>query len=501
MVEQLDGLGLVYEKRGNTGAAAYEQSDRVDPFRVITNQLANDFQREQRNIEINQEKKDRANLDVLKGLGDIKGWEIDNQAFIYNEANQLKNEAQQLVTKGKNLSDLFDPEVRAFNEKTQKLAQQAPLSIQQGKVIDAMKMDVMKNPQKYDTEETRKALEAYSAMKPNERLNTPVESLFVPKFNRYALVPKASQIQNFVNISPKGGTTIDDARLDQFMQLQFATEEGQRAYEIGVQKGEWATPEEYIKANKDYLVSQIKNKSDRYYAPRPTTGPSDKDIDVSIRGTEEVMLGFEKTVESKGADGKTTFVNKKIGSVPIKGMTALGKIALTIPKDIVESQQGVKFDTNLELDSGNLAIAPYNLKTNTYAKVGSDGKITIDGNTYTIEEAIKEGLVKYKPILSGQVKYYGSQQDIVVDPEKYARKINSTSKTYEEYNKILGRQKAYAEELNNKYKGTETTSTTTTKPTTPAKTTTPTKTTTGTSGATKTPTPVKNTTVTGGKVR
>ena len=91
MVEQLDGLGLVYEKQGNTGAAAYEQSNRVDPFARVTNQLANDLQREQRKIEVEQEKKDKLNFQVLEGLGDIKGWEIDNQATIYNEANELKN--------------------------------------------------------------------------------------------------------------------------------------------------------------------------------------------------------------------------------------------------------------------------------------------------------------------------------------------------------------------------------------------------------------------------
>jgi hypothetical protein len=483
MVEQLDGLGLVYEKQGNTGAAAYEQSNRVDPFARVTNQLAFDLQREQRKIEVEQEKKDKLNFQVLEGLGDIKGWEIDNQATIYNEANELKNEASQLITEGINLTDLANPKARAFQEKRQKLQQKAQLSGTQGPTIDAMRKDLFKNPQKYDVEETTKALKAYEAMTPSERLEIPAETLFVPKFNRYALVPKSSQIQNFVNISPKGGTTIDNARLDEFMKLQFATEEGQKAYELGLQKGEWASPEEYIKTNKDYLVSQVKNKSDRYINPYTLQNQINK----APATQEEIYEAIKLSGQTKlpiYSGGKET------GGITTEGMANIPNIDFTIPSSLAQSRQGIYFVSDVKLKSGNLATALYNKKEKKYQPDLQGKHYVIGGKTYTLEEALEQGILEYRPVLSGIGEYSDTDVDILVDPTAYGTPINASEQAIRVYNINLAAQKRLAAEKNAQYKKT-TTSTATTKPTT------------GISGTPKKEQApqTKKTTVTGGTVR
>jgi hypothetical protein len=462
MVEQLDGLGLVYEKQGNTGAAAYEQSNRVDPFARVTNQLAFDLQREQRKIEVEQEKKDKLNFQVLEGLGDIKGWEIDNQATIYNEANELKNEASQLITEGINLSDLTNPKARAFQEKTQKLKQKAQLSGTQGPTIDAMRKDLFKNPQKYDVEETTKALKAYEAMTPSERLEIPAETLFVPKYNKFALIPKLPGIAMWTKpVGSRGEVEFDEAKAREAMALKLDTEDGEKDYNAGVKKGDWTTPEEMIDVNLAMAKTMFKEKQARLI----TSSPKEK-VDYEYDITNETTTPFYM----KKVTNEETGEKVDAGSLQIRHHTQMGNVNFVLSPKIARDDTGKGIDKTVAVKSGALGISLYNPKSKAYIKEGDT--ITIDGKTYTKEEALKKGLLVYKTIFTGEGEYDSGGKKIgktiYFDPDNYT--TGATEKSEQSVKDYYMRKKKLEEvarKMNAKYSsGTSTTTTTTTKPTT-----------------------------------
>jgi hypothetical protein len=462
MVEQLDGLGLVYEKQGNTGAAAYEQSNRVDPFARVTNQLANDLQREQRKIEVEQEKKDKLNFDVLKGLGDIKAWDVDLRAYMYDKVGQQKIKAMQLMTAGKNLSNLADPEVMAFNEELEKTKQEAQLSSKQGTTIDAMKKDLFKNPHKYDVEETTKALKTYEAMTPAERLETPAETLFVPKYNKFALIPKLQGIAMWTKpVGSRGEIEFDEAKAREAMALKLDTEDGEKDYIAGVKKGDWTTPEEMIDVNLAMAKTMFKEKQARLI----TSSPKEK-VDYEYDITNETTTPFYM----KKVTNEDTGEKVDAGSLQIRHHTQMGNVNFVLSPKIARDDTGKGIDKTVAVKSGALGITLYNPKSKAYIKEGDT--ITIDGKTYTKEEALKKGLLIYKTIFTGEGEYDSGGKKIgktiYFDPDNYT--TGATEKSEQSVKDYYMRKKKLEEvarKMNAKYSsGTSTSTTTTTKPTT-----------------------------------
>jgi hypothetical protein len=281
----LDGLGLVYEKQGNTGAAAYTPPSNTDPFAVVTNDLASqvDFQRKKK--ERDAIKQEELNNKIIEAINP-EGWSLDNRQYFYKSGNDLKLEATLLKAKGKNLNDISDPEVMAFMDKSKRVLNEASLSAEQGKLFDVMYNEFSKNPNKYDKEATALNVEKWRSLPMEERFKTDPRSLFAPKYNKFAAAEPIKSFDKFADISPKGGTRINKAKIDQYLNEIASDQEVIDSYQQGLERGDWSNPQEWKQSQAQFIESQIQNKADAYQKPEKV----DKDGGL---GFEEIMMQFD----------------------------------------------------------------------------------------------------------------------------------------------------------------------------------------------------------------
>ena len=449
----LDGLGLVYEKQGNTGAAAYTPPSNTDPFAVVTNDLASqvDFQRKKK--ERDAIKQEELNNKIIEAINP-EGWSLDNRQYFYKSGNDLKLEGALLRAKGKNLNDLYDPEVLAFMDKSKRVLNEASLSAEQGKLFDVMYNEFSKNPNKYDKEATAQNVEKWKSLPMEERFKTDPRSLFESKFNKFAAANPIKNFDKFADISPKGGTRINEAKIDQYLDEMASDQDVLQSYEQGLERGVWTNPEEWKTSQKEYIKSRIQNKADRYIRPLSSnTGGGGL-------GFDEIMMQFDMNNKTDlpvtNTDPKT---GKSAGSkfnATIYQPTTLGNANFTISSgDIFDLNQGKPTTTGVyTLKTGTIGVV---LKHNNGQLLNESSKVTYKGKSITMPEALKLGIVKYEPIVYG-VAEVGSGADkkeveVAVNPTKL-KSITTGQESKEEKNTML-RIKAnntYADQLNKEAK-------------------------------------------------
>lgn len=452
----LDGLGLVYEKQGNTGAAAYTPPSNTDPFAVVTNDLASqvDFQRKKK--ERDAIKQDELNNKIIEAINP-EGWSLDNRQYFYKSGNDLKLEGALLRAKGKNLNDITDPEVMAFMDKSKRVLNEASLSAEQGKTFDVMYNEFTKNPNKYDKERTAQNVEKWKALPMEERFKTDPRSLFAPKYNKFAAAEPIKSFDKFADISPKGGTRINKAKIDQYLNEIASDQEVIDSYQQGLERGDWTNPQEWKKSQAQFIESQIQNKADAYQKPEK----ADNDGGLSF---EQIMMQFNMndktslpTANTEVTTGKTDATKRpeEITRFPatIYTPTTLGNANFTISSgDVFELDKGKPQKQGLyKLQTGTIGVG---LRHNN-GQLLSENTPTISykGKSIPLAEAIRLGVVKYEPVVYGLAETglgdKKEQVEIAVNPTKL-KSITTGQESKEEKNTMI-RIKAYdakAQQLN-----------------------------------------------------
>jgi hypothetical protein len=404
----LDGLGLVYEKQGNTGAAAYTPPSNTDPFAVVTNDLASqvDFQRKKK--ERDAIKQEELNNKIIEAINP-EGWSLDNRQYFYKSGNDLKLEATLLKAKGKNLNDISDPEVMAFMEKSKKLNEKANLSAEQGKFFNDIYNDYTKNPDKYDQQVTAANIEKWQALPMEERFTIDPRTLVEPKFNAYAgaTAGDLKDFDIFVDVSSKKGTRINEERINDQIQLMKNDPDAVRSYEQGIRRGEWKNQKEWEDAQRKFIKSRISIKENPE-VKGPTIinnfgGGNIQDEETAIDRNNKTTM-FISNVQGTGNINSTIIAPESLGTIT-------GNVA---PGNLYETNKGRSTrQTPIDMKTGSLGIALIH-NNGSYVSEKDGVQITRGDKvieTLTTDEAIKRGIVRYQAVIFGN----GTAPQIGVD--------------------------------------------------------------------------------------
>jgi len=394
----LDGLGLVYEKQGNTGAAAYTPPSNTDPFAVVTNDLASqvDFQRKKK--ERDAIKQDDLNNKIIEAINP-EGWSLDNRQYFYKSGNDLKLEASLLRAKGKNLNDITDPEVMAFMDKSKRVLNEASLSAEQGKTFDVMYNEFTKNPDKYDKARTAQNVEKWRSLPMEERFKTDPRSLFEPTFNAYAgaTAGDLKDFTIFVDTSSKKGTRINDQRINDQIQLMKSDAQAVESFKQGLERGEWKNEKEWEDAQRKFIYSRIPIKENPEMKSTTIVNnyPGAKVLDEEIvidRNNKTTM--FISNVQGTGNINSTIISPESLGTIT-------GTVA---PGNLYETNKGRSTrQTPVDMKTGSLGIALIH-NNGSYVSEKDGVQITKNGKvveTLTTDEAIKRGIVRYQAVIFG----------------------------------------------------------------------------------------------------
>lgn len=116
-----DGLGLVYEKQGNTGAAAYNQPSlqygQTPLDAVAQNIEQQNLIKQQQEFQLaKQREKEKAA--AFKSLGDIElsKWDVANKQEIGNDILMAKNAMAGLAAQGVMPNDYNNPKSQDYNQ-------------------------------------------------------------------------------------------------------------------------------------------------------------------------------------------------------------------------------------------------------------------------------------------------------------------------------------------------------------------------------------------------
>jgi hypothetical protein len=393
----LDGLGLVYEKQGNTGAAAYTPPSNTDPFAVVTNDLASqvDFQRKKK--ERDAIKQDDLNNKIIEAINP-EGWSLDNRQYFYKSGNDLKLEATLLKAKGKNLNDITDPEVMAFMDKSKRVLDEASLSAEQGKLFDVMYNEFTKNPDKYDKEITAQNVEKWKSLPMEERFKTDPRSLFEPTFNAYAgaTAGDLKDFNIFLDTSSKKGTRVNQERLNTHLELMKKDPQAIESFKQGLKRGEWSNVPEWVDSQRKFIESRMSIKEN----PETKTtivnnfgGGNIQDEETAIDRNNKTTM-FISNVQGTGNINSTIISPESLGTIT-------GNVA---PGNLYETNKGRSTrQTPIDMKTGSLGIALIH-NNGSYVSEKDGVQITKNGKvveTLTTEEAIKRGIVRYQAVIFG----------------------------------------------------------------------------------------------------
>lgn len=439
----MDGLGLVYEKRGNTGAAAYNQPSNDNPFAVITEDLQGRVEGIRKEEQRKKDNIDKANELIIQDI-DPKGWDIDNRKIFYQKGLDLKKEAAILRTKGKNLSDPTDPEVMAFQRKQQEVLNQANSSAEQGKLFDTVYKEFIAKPDRYDQEKTLANIERFKALPLEERINADPRKLLEKKFDKFAAVKPVKNFSDFTDTSAKSGTIIRPDRINAYLEEQIQSPDVQESIQMGIEQGAWKDVEGWRQAITNHIKSLIPLKADKIEKPTNITVNTgaggtiveDKPFNPANK-TFIPMVNTNPTTGAKEGAGRvnaTIIESESLGSVPIS----------VAPGNVFEVDGGKsKRSSPYLIDNPSLGVGLRHkngmwLDENTPSiTVIEDGK----SKQITLDEAFKKGIVFYQPMLWGLATT--DQKDEKVTIAVKATNVDATQST-----KDANNQKALRDKIN-----------------------------------------------------
>ena len=442
----LDGLGLVYEKRGNTGASAYNQPSNVDPFAAITE----DLQGRVETIREGERKKadaiEKQNNLIIDSI-DPKGWDIDNRKYFYQKGLELKQKAAMLGAKGLNLKDPTNPEVMAYMQESDNVMNQALSSTEQGKLFDPIYKEFIAKPDKYDQEKTLANIEKFKAMPMEERINVDPRTLLSKKFDKFAAVKAVKNLKDFADTSARGGTIVRPERINAYLEEQIQSPDVQDSIQLGIEQGAWKDVEGWRQAMSNHINSLIPkdaDKLDKATNITVNTGSGSSIIEnKQFNPTNKTfipMVNANITTGAKAGGWKvnaTIIESESLGPRPISVAPGNafevegGKSNRSTPYLMSNPSLGVglRHKNGMWLDENSPSIT-----------IKEDGK----NKEITLEEAFKRGIIFYQPMLWGLAKTKNKDGE----DEEVTIAVKATNVNAVESTKDANNQKALQDKIN-----------------------------------------------------
>jgi len=452
----MDPLSVVYEKRGNTGGAAYTGPAFTvgnNPLDQIARQIGAERNYLQKmdlaNAKINyteqkaalkkEADKERLNKGVLAKIN-FDGMAADNKKYFTEITINHKIEGAKLKDAGYSLDDWSIPEVADWNTRGQKNLDAANASKEQGVAIQRIANDVYGHIDKYDVKQTEANMQAYLDTPPIDRVGIDPNTLKVELSEPFdAYVPlKGINVSNY--------TTLGKLR----EQVKLITENPlyEKHFQKGVDQKAWADKQQYEDALFEYLKPQwappkaASSGSGSGSGSGSDLGP----IEFSNYGTTVYHPETKTSVNSYAPNGvQLGSINVIVG--PSNARSAVDNSPLTKSTNIVS---GVML-TPLVLNNGDVAAVPFdqNDQNKKYT-------VTIDGTLYTgkthdeiTEDLIIKNKAKYKPMIYGQYKLGTRDKFAWVDALPI---INGTDKSIRDAKRYYDQQVIEADKLNSQYK-------------------------------------------------
>jgi len=353
----MDGLGLVYEKQGNTGAAAYNQPSlqygQTPLDAVAQNIEQQNLIKQQQEFQLaKQREKEKAA--VLGKLGDINlsKFTLGNQQEFMGDILNHKNQIAADMSKGEDVTDPTSPAYARTYERQLALQNKKMELDKQGAIIeDAMKI-LQTKPDDFDVEKSAAAIKAYAeAPNATERMKIDPSTLLVRKevpFDTYTPL-KDFDINPFVveqgyetEEMKRTGNYLDVPKLKAKIKSMVDNPVNEEHYQKGLAKGLWGNKSEYEKALFEQAKLDYTKKS--FYerkAPKEKTfieinNGNTKDMLSSLgAGTQSANVPINNTsmmVDVLDENGKPTGEKKKATTdIDIPNTVNLGNFNQTIP--------------------------------------------------------------------------------------------------------------------------------------------------------------------------
>jgi hypothetical protein len=450
----MDPLSVVYEKRGNTGGAAYTGPTFTignNPLDEVARQigaqknylqkidLANEA--EQEAVRKKEAVRDKLNKGVLAKVN-FDGMAADNKKYFTQLTIDHKIEGAKLKDAGYDLTDWSVPEVADWNTRGQKNLDVAKASKEQGVLVQRIANEVYNHIDQYDVKKTEANIQAYLNTPPVDRIGIDPNTLKVEledPFDAYVPV-KSVNVSDYLTLG----------RLRDQVKLIAANPLNEKHFQKGVDQKAWADRQQYEDALYEYLKPQ--------WAPRQTSGGNSGFGSGSGFGDNQGPITFsnyattvydphtKSTVNSLAPNGvQLGAINVIVG--PANARSAADNTPLSKSTNIVSGYMSTPF----VLNNGEVASIPYDpsnpSKTHT---------ATIAGTLYTnktydqiVADLISKNKGKYKPMLYGQYKLGSRDKFAWVDASSI---INGTDKSIRDAKVYYDQQVVEADALNSRYK-------------------------------------------------
>lgn len=453
----LDGLGLVFEQTGNTGAAAYNQPalqignnplDRVAAGMEQQNNLL------QQNKLIQDRQNEKLNQQALEVGG--SGWEIDNDRQLGQYLGAMKNEFTNLLAKGVKPTDYNNPESRKFFELKQGWENLKNQSLAQKKQFDDVYKTILgdmnsPNPQ-FEHEQSFAKMKEWQELPIEERLKTPIETLLVKKeapFDMYAPLADIDISKHVVDDDYEDSNiAIDRDKLNK-VNLKadvYATAKNPKYntnFEKGVEDGLWKTRDEY--AEVQYQKKLLEYTQKKGITRKPPKDDGDFTINnISGSGADALMgkVGYGKqSINVATDDGK--FV-----PIDYKYTTQLGNVDVVAgTQSMIDAKTGkpIGGTGTMALKSGTIVLAP------VYKGTSRPYPLTKGMNE---AELIANGTIEFKPLVSGKAEQEGDdgkeQIDVWVPAEAILQSTGDSNKALSKGQASYYIYQKKADELNKK---------------------------------------------------
>lgn len=480
-----DGLGLVYEKQGNTGAAAYGNPIPLNPNPLgqVTQNLNNEYNIRLHDKLIRDRQKERDLADLYNQKFDINAWHQRNQMELGADAMAVKQRLAQLKSSQVDPRDYNNPKSKEYQDLTFGLQNKANtvkrlesdyISLRDKIIQDAN----TQNPQ-FDTEKSLKALDNWMMLPTiNDSAKIDPGTLLVQKPKQFSTYQPLSNFKiapyvgSFGKDTPTGGasgTTLNKKNLRSDIEALANDPINQEHFDWGVKQGLWKDRKEYA----DVLYDKADNLYTADYkttikAPKDDggSGLSEDQVNEIVNTPPTVMKIADLDIDGKTRqrDGSTVYT-----SASVLYPQSVGNLNLSIPSAAAFNIDTGKKGTNAtvyKLTDGTLGVAlkykdgrgfigdinPGENETVYQFKDKSGNKIQL-----TKDEAIKQGYIEYVPVIIGNGTYKDpadpetktSPQPIVVEADQYINKVNgkSSQALNDAYNKLYV-QKQLADKLN-----------------------------------------------------
>lgn len=482
----VDGLGLVYEKQGNTGAGAYEQPFlRLGntPLDAEADRINQQIRVEQQNQMMLERQKERQKAEAFKPFENIElsKWDIANRQEIGQDIINTKNEIAALRGQGVVPNNYADPRARRYDELLLGMQNKIKEADSQKAIYDnalkTLQADFDNPNPVFDVEKSAAALKKF-AEAPNisARRGIDPQSLLVRKpkpFDTYSplkdfdIKPYVGSFGKETPESAQSGSTLNKVNLKKDMEALAYNPINDEHYKQGLDRGLWGSRTEYAdalykkalnqytptyktetKAPKGYTRSQLNSGNTQDWLNE--FGASDIEVNVPLYDA--------KTDKRIGTETERTVVPYSIN---------LGNINATVPAgSVISGSTGERSDAtkNYELVSGYMGIPLVYKKDNRLVPL-TDGKdilykdnkgkiVRVTGTPDEIaQQLVNAGVAEYKPMIFGNGKTGAGDnakvEEIVVPADAIIKSTNE-NKALQGANAAYEVQKRFAAEKNGK---------------------------------------------------